>query len=469
MKPFMDKDFLLNTEAARRLYHEFAAAMPIMDYHCHIPVNEIAENRRFENLTQVWLAGDHYKWRAMRACGVDENLITGTATDREKFDAWAAVMPKTLSNPLYHWSHLELRRYFGIEELLSPATADAIWERANAVLRSDRGSVRSLIAGSNVKCLCTTDDPVDDLHWHKQLATEETAWGVRVLPAFRPDALFAADNTDLWNNWIDKLAAASGVDVNSWDALLQALRQRHDVFHAHGCRTSDYGVETPFAAEWSPTSVAVAFSRLRDDRASLAGQELDSFRAAVMFELMSMHGKAGWVQQIHMGAIRNTNTAMMQRLGPNTGYDCIGDFNPAQALVALLDRLEREGVLAKTILYSLNPRDNHLLASICGCFQNGGVAGRMQLGSGWWFNDQKEGMETQLEVLGSIGLLSCFVGMLTDSRSFLSYPRHEYFRRILCEKLGREMERGEIPADFSLVGGMVQDICYRNAVNYFAM
>lgn len=468
MKAFMDDNFLLNCPASQRLYHEHAAQMPIMDYHCHIPVQEIAENRSFDNLTQIWLAGDHYKWRAMRACGVDERCITGAATDREKFDAWAATMPQTLSNPLYHWSHLELRRTFGITELLSPKTADIIWEKANALLRSDKGTVRALIAAAGVTLLCTTDDPVDDLHWHEQLAKEERSWGVRVLPAFRPDAMFAADNPTAWNAWVDKLQTASGIPVFSWESLLAALAQRHDWFHAHGCRTSDYGVETPFADDWSLADVQSAFSNARSGKA-LSGSELMRFRSALMFEVMRLHGKAGWVQQIHMGALRNTNGRMMSALGPNTGFDCIADFNHARDLTRLLDRLEQAGALAKTILYSLNPRDNALLASIAGCFQSSGVVNRVQLGAAWWFNDQKEGMESHMETLGCIGLLGRFVGMLTDSRSFLSYPRHEYFRRLLCEKLGQEMERGELPPDFELVGGMVRDVCYRNAVAHFNM
>lgn len=468
LKAFLDEHFLLNCPAAEILYHEYAAPMPILDYHCHIPVQEIADNRQFDNLTQIWLAGDHYKWRAMRTCGVDERLITGDAPDFEKFMAWAHTLPRTLCNPLFHWSHLELRRYFGINELLTPDTAQSIWDRANAMLRSDAGRVRTLISASNVQLLCTTDDPVDSLEHHARLAAAREGFAVRVLPAFRPDALFFADKPAVWNAWVDRLAQAASTPVTSWDTLLHALQQRHDFFHSMGCRTSDYGLEQPYAANWTTAGVHAAFTSLRKG-APLCGDELLSFRSALLFELMAMHGRAGWVQQLHLGVVRNTNNRAMQALGPNTGYDAMGDFDLARPLLRLLDSLERQHTLAKTILYSINPRDNHMLASVLGCFMDGKTAGKIQLGSAWWFNDQKEGMEKQLEALASIGLLGLFVGMLTDSRSFLSYPRHEYFRRLLCEKVGQEMQRGELPGDFALVGGMIQDICYNNAVHYFAM
>ena len=468
MKTFMDDNFLLNCSAAERLYHNYAAPMPILDYHCHIPVQEIAEDRRFDNLTQVWLAGDHYKWRAMRTCGVDEHYITGNASDFEKFSAWAQTMPKCLCNPLYHWSHLELRRYFGIHDLLTPATAKNIWNKANEKLRSDAGSVRALIRSANVRLLCTTDDPVEPLHHHSTLAAQEQSFGVRVLPAFRADTVFAADQPELWNTWVDRLGQAATHPVSSWESLLEALEKRHTAFHLQGCRTSDYGLETPYADDWTEKGLHKAFAQVRSGMA-LGGAELASFRSALMFSMLRMHARAGWVQQLHMGTLRNVNSAKMRAMGPNTGYDCMGDFELARPLVRLLDRLEKDGSLAKTIVYSINPRDNHMLASALGCFMDGSSAGKIQLGSAWWFNDQKEGMEKQLEALASIGLLSCFVGMLTDSRSFLSYPRHEYFRRLLCEKIGQEMERGELPHDFELTGAMVQDICYNNAVRFFAM
>lgn len=468
MKRFMDEHFLLHTETAKRLYDEFARPTPILDYHCHIPVADIAEDRRFENLTRAWLAGDHYKWRAMRACGVEERLITGDAPDEEKFRTWAAVVPQCLGNPLYHWSHLELRRNFGIVDLLNPETVEDIWNRANAFLASREGSVRSLIKNAGVKILCTTDDPVDNLRHHEKLAAEEKEWGVAVLPAFRPDAAFKCDNPALLNAWLSRLETAAASPIATWNDLIEALRARHAFFHDHGCRTADYGLETAYSAEYTVDRVRETFRKIRDGLTPGADEQLE-YRSALLHTLLSMHAEAGWVQQLHLGAMRNVNSRMMDSLGPDTGYDCIGDFSQGRTLTALLDRLEKAGKLAKTILYSLNPRDNHLLAAVAGCFQGEGVPGRIQLGAAWWFNDQKEGMESHLDALANVGLLSRFVGMLTDSRSFLSYPRHEYFRRLLCSRLGGEIERGELPRDMELVGGMVRDICFNNAAAYFGL
>jgi glucuronate isomerase len=459
--PFLSEDFLLQTATARRLYHDYAAAMPIFDYHCHLPVEDIAADRIFPNLTRIWLNGDHYKWRAMRANGVAERLITGAADDWEKFAAWAATVPKTLRNPLYHWTHLELKRYFGIaDRLLDPASARAIYDRAGALLQTPEFSTRAILTRMNVKVVCTTDDPVDSLEHHRVLQADPT-FGVRVLPAFRPDKATAVEDPEAYNRYLDRLSAVSGIPVTDYDALLAALKARHDFFHAAGCRLSDHGLERPYAADFT----------LEDMRrgAPPTPMETEQFKTAVLLELARMDAARDWTQQFHFGALRNTNSRAFRELGPDTGYDSIGDWRMAGPLARFLDRLAREDRLARTILYVLNPGDNDVMATMIGNFQDGTVPGKMQFGSGWWFNDQKDGMERQINALSNMGLLSRFVGMLTDSRSFLSYPRHEYFRRVLCNLLGADIENGELPHDLDLVGGMVQDICYRNAVAYFGI
>jgi glucuronate isomerase len=467
MPKFMDDEFLLSTRTARRLYHEYAEGMPILDYHCHLPVSEIAANRGFASLTEAWLAGDHYKWRAMRACGVPERRITGDADDRDKFMAWAETVPSTVGNPLFHWTHLELKRYFGIRHTLTAASAGAIYDQCAALLAREDFHVRGLLQRMNVRVVCTTDDPADDLSLHASLK-QDSSFPIAVVPAFRPDEARRVEDPARFNAWVDRLARASGLEIRAWDELVAALRARHDAFHAAGCRASDQGLEEPCAEDCTPEEASRIFRSVRSGAAPDA-REARAFKSAVMRELARMDSARGWVQQLHLGAFRDVNTAMLRRLGPNTGYDVIGTFSLAQPLARHLDRLESEGILPKTILYSLNPTDHAILAVIAGCFQKEGVRGRVQLGAAWWFNDQKEGMEDHLRTLMSTGLLANFVGMLTDSRSFLSFPRHEYFRRILCAQLGRAVEAGELPGDLGLLGGIVKDVCWNNAERFFGI
>jgi glucuronate isomerase len=468
MKAFLDDNFLLESKAAERLYHEYAADMPIFDYHCHLPVAEIAENKKFANLSAIWLHGDHYKWRAMRANGVDERYITGPASDLDKFRAWAATVPKTLRNPLYHWTHLELKNPFGITDtLLSPATADAIFEKCSAMLQQDDFSTRSLLAKMRVKVVCTTDDPLDNLEHHRTLAADAT-FPVRVLPAFRPDKAMALDDPASFNLWVDRLATICKRDIKDYQDFLECLAARHAFFHDMGCRLSDHGIEEPYAEDYTESEVAAIFAKVRSQKI-VGALESRVFKSAMLVAFAVMDHSRGWTQQFHMGVLRNQNSRAFTRLGPDTGYDSIGDFTMGRALCRLLDRLDKHDQLAKTILYVLNPRDNEMIATAIGNFQDGHIPGKMQFGSGWWFNDQKEGMVRQLNALSNMGLLSRFVGMLTDSRSFLSYPRHEYFRRVLCNLFGDDMEKGELPGDFQLIGETIRDICYRNAVNYFGI
>jgi len=469
MKEFMNSDFLLESEPAKRLYHDFAADMPIFDYHSHLPIDQIVEDSRFENITQLWLYGDHYKWRAMRACGIDESLVSGKPTaagDYERFKAWAKVVPQTIGNPLYHWSHLELRRYFGVDTLISPQTSREIYDACAEKLKEPDMCVRSIIRESNVKVVCTTDDPTDDLTGHAKLAGE--SWGVNVYPTWRPDKALFAENAERFNAWTDKLEAASGICIANLGDFRRALAARHEHFHKTGCRLSDYGIERPYAADYTEREAADAFAKVRGGT-SLEGDELDKYRSCVLFELLSMDATSGWTQQLHFAARRNNSSRSFAIMGPDTGYDSIGDFPLGANLVRLLDHLEEEDRLTRTVVYTLNPTDNDMLASVIGSFMDGRTPGKMQFGTAWWFNDQKNGMERQMESLAGIGLISRFVGMLTDSRSFLSYPRHEYFRRILCNMLGGQMERGELPGDFDLVGGVVRDICFNNAAAYFGL
>lgn len=468
MTPFLSDDFLLQTESAKRLYHEYAENMPVYDYHCHLPVGEIAENKVFKNLTQVWLYGDHYKWRAMRANGVHEKFITGDATDFEKFKGWAETVPKTLCNPLYHWTHLELKRYFGIDgKLLNADTAREIYNTCNAMLQTDAFSTQRLLKRMNVRVVCTTDDPTDSLEYHLMLKENKT-YPVLVLPAFRPDKAMAIESPGRFNEWVNRLQAAADTEIRDYASYLDALHKRHDFFHKVGCRLSDHGITQPYAYSYTEAQIRRIFTKARFGK-TLLDSEILQFKSAMLMELALMDAEKGWTQQFHMGALRNTNARAMQQLGSDTGYDTIGDFEIARPLALFLDKLEHQGKLTKTILYVINPRDNELIATMIGNFQDGIIPGKIQFGAAWWFNDQKSGMERQINALSNMGLLSRFVGMLTDSRSFLSYPRHEYFRRVLCNLLGNDMENGELPIDLELIGSMVRDICYNNAVNYFGI
>jgi glucuronate isomerase len=460
----MDENFLLHTETARKLYHEHAAKMPIFDYHCHIPPREIAEDKRFENLTQIWLYGDHYKWRAMRTNGVEERFCTGDASDREKFEKWAETVPYTLRNPLYHWTHLELKRFFGIDKVLNPSTAREIWETCNRKLQSEEYSVRNIIRMARVHTICTTDDPTDSLEYHRQI--KESGFEVHVFPAWRPDKAMAVENVRIFNQYADKLEEASGISIDSFQHLMDALHQRHEFFHANGCRLSDHGLETIPAGDYTDKEIRDLFEKIRQGN-ELNNNEIYKFKSCLLYEFGLMDHARGWTQQYHLGALRNNSTRLFERLGPDTGLDSIGDFEMGRPLSRFLDRLDRNDKLAKTILYNLNPRDNELMATMIGNFQDGSVPGKMQFGSGWWFLDQKDGMEKQINALSNLGLLSRFVGMLTDSRSFLSYTRHEYFRRTLCNLLGTDVENGEIPNDPELLGQMVENICFNNAKAYF--
>ncbi|MGI6792533.1 glucuronate isomerase [Aminivibrio sp.] len=463
-KQFLDKDFLLESMPACTLYHEYAAPMPIFDYHCHIPPSDILTDRQFCNLTEIWLGGDHYKWRVMRACGVDERFITGDAPAEEKFEAWARVVPRIVRNPLYQWTHLELRRVFGVDELLNPDTAREIYSHCTSLLGKKEFSARSIIRKFRVEALCTTDDPSSTLEEHRKI--RESGFETIVAPAFRPDRALEGHLPERFNPWLERLAELAEVRIDSFGRFMECLWKRHQFFHDNGCRLSDYGIETCYASDWSSAQVEESFTLLRSGRA-LSGEALLRYRSAVLYELLSMDASQGWTQQLHLGAMRNNNSRMLARLGPDTGYDAMGDFEQGRNLSRLLDRLERTGKLGKTIVYSLNPRDNDMIPSILGCFQDGTVPGKMQMGSAWWFTDTKDGMTRQIEALSAVGVLSRFVGMLTDSRSLLSYPRHEYFRRILCNIIGGDVERGELPEDYSLLGGMVRDICYNNAKEYF--
>lgn len=468
MKPFLSDDFLLQNQSAQRLYHEYAASMPIFDYHCHLPVDEIAADRKFENLTAIWLNGDHYKWRAMRANGIDERFITGEAPDEEKFMAWAKTVPKTLRNPLFHWTHLELKNPFGISGiLLDESTGRQIYRLCSDMLQQDDFSARGLLKKFDVRVVCTTDDPVDRLEHHRALA-EDRGFDVKVLPAFRPDKAMAVERAAAFNRYVDRLGETTGTDIGSLATFLECIDKRHEFFHSMGCRLSDHGLEEPYAEDFSATQAAAAFAKIRSG-SELSVEEQRGFKSVMLTECAIMDHDRGWTQQFHFGALRNTNSRAFARLGPDTGYDSIGDFTMARALARMLDRLASQDKLARTILYILNPRDNDLIAAMIGNFQDGSIPGKMQFGSGWWYNDQKDGMEKQINALSNSGLLSRFVGMLTDSRSFLSYPRHEYFRRVLCNLFGTDIENGELPGDFDLIGSTIQDICYHNAVNYFGM
>ena len=462
MKEFMGEDFLLSTETAKKLYHGFAENMPIVDYHCHISPAEIAENRVFENITQAWLGGDHYKWRLMRSNGVDERFITGDASDREKFQAFAELMPKAIGNPMYHWCHLELKRYFGCEKTLSGETAEEIWNFCNEKLKNL--PVREIIRRSHVDVIVTTDDPVDSLSYHKQLK-EDSSFATKVLPAFRPDKAVNIEK-DGFPEYMAALEKAAGLSIHSMESLYKALSSRMDHFEAMGCRASDHGInEVAFAPASEEELDAILRKRLQGG--SLSQDEERKYSSAVLLFLGREYARRGWVMEIHYGTSRNTNSRMFQKLGPDTGFDCIRSGDCASGLLSFLDTLEGEGKLPKTILFSLNPNDNAMLGSVIGCFQGTEAAGKIQHGAAWWFNDSKTGMTEQLTNLANLSLLGNFVGMLTDSRSFLSYTRHEYFRRILCELLGSWVENGEYPADWKALQELTENICYKNAIQYF--
>jgi glucuronate isomerase len=463
-KLFMGEDFLLQTKTAELLYNEYAKQMPIIDYHCHLSPQQIAEDIKFENLTQAWLYGDHYKWRAMRTSGVDESYCTGNKSDYEKFEKWAATVPYTMRNPLYHWTHLELKRYFDIHEILDPSSAKSIYDNASAQIQTDAFSIKNLIRKMNVKVICTTDDPIDSLEYHKTLA--ESDFEVKIKPAFRPDKAMEVSSAANFVAYVKKLEAVTNLSVSSFEDYLFALQNRHDFFASMGCSVSDHGLEEIYVEDFTGQEIETIFSKV------YGGKELNlleqrKFKSCMLLHFAEWDWEKGWVQQYHLGALRNNNSRMLSKLGPDTGWDSIGDFSQAAALSKFLNKLDSEDKLAKTIIYNLNPADNELMASMIGNFNDGSVAGKIQFGSGWWFLDQKDGIIKQLNALSNMGLVSRFVGMLTDSRSFLSFPRHEYFRRILCNLFGDEIENGELPNDTKWVGQIIQDICYNNANDYF--
>ena len=459
-KPFMDDDFLLENAVAAALYHDHAAQLPIIDYHCHLSPDDIAADRRFRNMTEVWLEGDHYKWRAMRSNGVSERYITGDASDEEKFGKWAETVPATLRNPLYHWTHLELQRYFGIREVLNPSSAADIYRRGNEVLQQPELSCQGILKKMRVEVVCTTDDPVDTLAAHPQIHLD-----TKVVPAFRPDKAILIEREG-FVDYIGKLEEVSQVSIRSLAGLTDALSRRMDFFASLGCRLSDHGLERVYASDFTEAEVDRILCK-RLGGSPVSPEEAEVYQSAVLYVLCLEYARRGWTQQFHLGALRNNNRRLLQQLGPDTGFDSIGDFPQALALSRFLDRLDASDQLARTILYNLNPADNEVFASMIGNFNDGSVAGKIQWGSAWWFLDQKDGMEKQINTLSNLGLLSRFVGMLTDSRSFLSFPRHEYFRRILCNLIGRDVQNGELPRDMELLGGLVRDVCYHNAKNFF--
>jgi glucuronate isomerase len=463
---FIHDDFLLNTQTGRRLYHTFAAGEPILDYHCHLPPQDVAANRQFRNLAEIWLEGDHYKWRAMRANGVAERYCTGDATPEEKFLAWALTVPQTLRNPLYHWTHLELKRYFGIDELLDERSAPRIWEQANAALARPGLSAHGILGKFQVRAVCTTDDPTDDLACHRAIAASGLA--TKVLPTFRPDKVLNVHLPDAFNPWVERLQTAANIEIRSFAHLQDALRQRHGFFHQMGGRLSDHGLNHLWADPAPDSEAALIFDRARQGHAATP-LEHARFAANLMLLFGRLDAEKGWTKQLHLGARRNNNTRRLRELGPDTGWDSIGDWPQIDALGAYLDRLEQENALPKLVVYNLNPADNYAVATMAGNFQDGVTAGKIQFGSGWWFLDQKEAIEWQMNALSNCGLLSRFIGMLTDSRSFMSYPRHEYFRRILCELIGQDIEAGWIPDDEDLVGPMIRNICYSNAREFLGL
>lgn len=464
MKQFLDKNFVLENKTAEQLYHDHAAKMPIIDYHCHLPPDEIAQDKVYDNITQIWLNGDHYKWRAMRTNGVDEKYITGPASDWEKFEKWAETVPYTMRNPLYHWTHMELQRPFGINTILNGSTAKDIYDETADKLVNGGLSCRGLLNYFDVRVVCTTDDPIDSLEHHK--AIKASGYAVKVLPTFRPDKTMAAEVPSVYNEYIDKLSVAAGIEISSYAKLIEALRNRRDFFVEMGCKLSDHGLEQMYAENYTESEVEAIFTKVRGGN-ELDKDELLKLKSAVLYELGIMYHEVGWTMQFHLGALRNNNKRMLRELGPDTGFDSIGDFEMGRPLSAYLDRLDTNDKLTKTIIYNLNPRDNYLMGTMVGNFNDGSIASKVNFGTGWWFLDQKEGMELQMNALSNLGLLSRFLGMLTDSRSFLSFPRHDYFRRILCNLLGKDVENGLLPADMDWLGQMVENISYNNANEYF--
>jgi len=464
MKQFLDEKFLLHNKTAVKLYHEFAKSMPIIDYHCHLSPQQIADDVRFKNITQIWLYGDHYKWRAMRTNGVDEQFCTGNASDKDKFTQWAATVPYTLRNPLYHWTHLELKRYFGVTEILNEHSADRIYERCTALLQQPDYSVKSLLRKMNIYTVCTTDDPVDTLEYHQKLKND--GFEIPILPAFRPDNAMNVADPEKFNSYLKKLEGVTNISISSFDDFLFALQNRHDFFASMGCGVSDHGLEEIYAEDFTGSEIDSIFNKVHSGK-HLNDLEQRKFKSAMLVHFAEWNWEKGWIQQYHLGALRNNNSRMLATLGPDTGWDSIGDFQQGKNLSKFLGKLDNDDRLAKTILYNLNPADNELMATMVGNFNDGSVAGKIQFGAAWWFLDQKDGMVKQMNALSNMGLLSRFVGMLTDSRSFLSYPRHEYFRRILCNLFGEEIENGELPNDIPWIGKVIQDICFYNAKNYF--
>jgi glucuronate isomerase len=460
----MDQDFLLKTKTAQILYHEYAKGMPLIDYHCHLSPQQIADDINFDNLTQAWLYGDHYKWRSMRTNGVHEDYCTGQKSDTEKFKYWAATVPFTMRNPLYHWTHLELQRYFGIQDILNPSSANSIYQQASEQLVTTDYSTKNLIRKMNVKVICTTDDPIDSLEYHKKIAA--SGFEVKVIPAFRPDKAMEVSNSEAFIAYVKKLETVTNLSISSFEDFLFALQNRHDFFATMGCSVSDHGLEEIYAEDFTGNEVEAIFNKIYGGK-FLNEMEQRKFKSCMLLHFAEWDWEKGWVQQYHLGALRNNNNRMMRLLGADTGWDSIGDFSQAKALAKFLNKLDVEDKLAKTILYNLNPADNELMATMIGNFNDGSVAGKVQFGSAWWFLDQKDGIERQLNALSNMGLVSRFVGMLTDSRSFLSYPRHEYFRRIVCNMFGDEIENGELPNDLPWVGKIIQDISCNNATSYF--
>ena len=464
MKPFLDENFLLKTKTAQRLYHEYAQSMPLIDYHCHLSPQQIAENVQFKNITDAWLSGDHYKWRAMRTNGVDESYCTGNKSDEDKFMKWAETVPYTMRNPLYHWTHLELQRYFGINEILNPTTAKGIYDTTSTMLQDPSYSTQGLIQKMNVRVICTTDDPIDSLECHQQI--KDSNFGVKVFPAYRPDKAMEVNNAVNFKLYVRKVEEVTNTTIHHFADYLAALKSRHDFFGTMGCNVSDHGLEEIYAEEFSATEIEAIFIKANGGIA-LTITEQRKFKSCMLSQFAEWDWEKGWIQQYHLGALRNNNTRMLQKLGPDTGWDSIGDFAQAAALAKFLNKLDSGNKLAKTIIYNLNPADNELMGTMIGNFNDGSVAGKIQFGSAWWFLDQKDGMERQINALSSLGLLSRFVGMLTDSRSFLSYSRHEYYRRIVCNLFGNEIEEGELPNDIAWTGKIIQDICFNNANQYF--
>lgn len=467
MKTFLTEDFLLTTDFAKTLYHQYAKNLPIIDYHCHLSPQDIANNRQFENITKIWLEGDHYKWRAMRTLGINEKYITGNGSDAEKFEQWAYAVPYTMRNPLYHWTHLELKRYFDIDELLSPETGNNIYKTCSDKLNTPEYYTRSLLTKMNVETVCTTDDPADTLEHHQKITKDN--FSVKILPTFRPDKAYAVENPVTYLEYLKKLEVTANMEIIDFNTLLEALAKRIDFFHETGCRLADHGLEQLYYPNpYSTADLAInhIFHKLLN-KDSLNLEEIQYFKYRTLVELGRLYHKKGWTQQFHLGALRNTNQRMLGKLGPDTGFDSIGDFSQSVALSKFLNELDSTDQLAKTILYNLNPADNEVMGTMIGNFNDGTTKGKVQYGSAWWFLDQKDGMEKQINALSNLGLLSCFIGMLTDSRSFLSYPRHEYFRRILCNLIGKDVANGELPADEKWLGKLVSDICYNNAKAYF--